>query len=117
MKQYIFIAIILFLITGCKEKCQKTNYKFSNYGEVIHLIEKTDFTFSDKCNTKKSSWIVSAEYYSCDSKKGFFILKTKKGAIYIHQNLPKNLWYQFKSTKSFGKFYNKKIKNKYQLIL
>ncbi len=116
MKKHILtIIIVAFSITAYSQNCNEIGNKFYNYQQAIKLIKTSDFAFTDKCNTSKSSWIIKAEYYSCDDKKGFFIIQTKR-KTYIHKNLPKRIWYQFKNATSFGKFYNAKIKKKYQLM-
>ncbi len=118
MKKYILsiTVTVIFSLISYSQDCKGLEKKFYNYEQAIKLIKKSNFAFTDKCNTSKSSWIVGAEYYSCDKKKGFFILYMKK-AFYIHKDFPKSLWYQFKKATSFGKFYNAKIRKKYQLIL
>ncbi len=115
-KQILTLTITIFAISCYSQDCRGLEKKFYNYQQAIKLIKTSDFAFTDKCNTSRSSWITGAEYYSCDNKKGFLLLQNKRGKIYIYINLPKNVWYQFKNTQSLGKFYNSRIRKKYQLI-
>lgn len=111
------VILISILSISCNsQNCSELKNDFSSYQEANKLINTTDFTFSDKCNTSKSSWILNAEYYSCDERTGYFLIKTKN-KTYIHKDIPKKLWNEFKNAESFGKFYNSKIKGKYQLII
>ncbi len=118
MNKQILTVVILFLSITCySQNCKEIESKLYNYQQAIKLIKSSYFTFSDKCNTSRSSWIVSAEYYSCDNSTGFLLIRTKRGKNYLHKNLPKKVWYQFKNTSSLGRFYNTKIKKKYQLMI
>jgi len=112
-----FLFVFVFISSSCNsQNCKELEGNFSNYEQAKKSIESTNFTISDKCNTSKSSWILGAEYYSCDKQTGYFFLRTNK-KTYIHKDLPKELWNEFKNADSFGKFYNGKIKGKYQLII
>ncbi|NLP59411.1 KTSC domain-containing protein [Lutibacter sp. B1] len=111
------LFLIGFFITSCNSQdCSNFKNSFSSYEQAKKIIETTDFELYDKCNTSKSSWILKAEYYSCDKKNGYLIIRTRK-KTYIHKRLPKKLWNEFKNADSFGKFYNARIKGKYQLII
>ena len=115
-KLLVFSFITLLSIPCNSQNCSDLKEDFTSYEQAEKSIENTNFTFSDTCNTSKSSWILGAEYYSCDNKNGYFLIKTKK-RTYIHKDLPKGIWNEFRNADSFGKFYNSKIKGKYQLII
>ena len=111
------LFIFVFISISCdSQNCTELKDDFLSYQEAKELIKVTEFTFSDKCDTNKSSWILNAKYYSCNQRTGYFLVKTKK-KTYIHKNIPKELWNEFKDAESFGKFYNSKIKGKYRLII
>jgi hypothetical protein len=112
--KYIFI---LFLSLSCKsQNCETLNENFSSYEVALKSIKATNFNVSEKLNTSKSIWIKGAEYYSCDEKQGYLLILTAK-KTYIHSNVPIETWYDFKKAESFGRFYNSRIKGRYQLIL
>lgn len=99
-----------------KNDCNNLQTNFNSYSDAINKIESTNFKFIDNVNTSNSSWIRSASYYSCDEKLGYFIFSTDK-RTYIHKDLPIGIWNSFKNASSFGRYYNYKIKNRYQLYL
>ena len=117
LKKYLLLCLIVLLSISCNtQNCSELKENFTSYEQAKKTIETTKFAFSDNCNTSKSSWILGAEYYSCDNINGYFLIETKK-ETYIHKNLPKEIWIEFKNADSFGKFYNSEIKGKYQLII
>lgn len=117
LTKILLLSFIALLSISCNsQNCSDLKEDFTTYEQAKRSIEKTNFTLSDTCNTSKSSWILGAEYYSCNNKNGYFLIKTKK-KTYIHKNLPKGMWNEFRKADSFGKFYNSKIKGKYQLII
>lgn len=96
--------------------CSKLPNSFSTYKEAESKILSAKFAFSDNVNTSKSSWVRGASFYSCDKKIGYFIIKTDK-RNYIYKNLPISIWNSFKNANSFGSYYDRNIKNRYQLYL
>lgn len=118
MKLIFILTIFFSTFVDCKsQNCETFPKSFESYEAAIQLIDLTEFEFKDNVNTLKSSWLSYAKYYSCDSKKGFFIIKTTKNYEYIHQDLPIEIWNQFKNAYSFGQFYNERIRGKYRLSL
>ena len=115
MKNLLFYLLFLVSISAyCQTDCNKLQSNFSSYNEAFKKIKSTTFKFTDYANTSKSSWIRGASFYSCDMKFGYLIIQTDDGN-YIHKNVPTNIWNSFKHAKSFGSYYNKNIKNRYQL--
>jgi hypothetical protein len=108
------ISILFLIIVSCSGNCDSISKKFNSYDEAISLVRSTNFSVEEKVNTD-SSWIDSIEYYSCDEVSGYLILNTKKGGSYIHENVPIEVWNEFKNADSFGRFYNKNIKGNYYL--
>ena len=111
--KYLF-SILVFVFLSCSGNCNSISKKFSSYDEAISIVRSADFSIEEKVDTD-SSWIDSIEYYSCDGVKGFLIVNTKSGASYIHENMPKEVWNEFKNADSFGRFYNQNIKGNYYL--
>lgn len=113
----LLIASVWLLFSSCNsQNCSDLRKEFTSYEQAKKSISSTSFTFSDKCNTSKSSWILGAEYYSCDGKTGYFIIEAKS-KNYIHSGVPIEMWHDFKNTNSFGSYYNRYLKGRYQLIL
>ena len=114
------LSIFVFgLLISChSQKCDSLilSNNISTYKAAIEALKSTNFLIEENCNTHKSSWILRAEYYSCNGKQGYFLITTSR-KTYIHYDLPLEVWNEFKNADSFGKFYNAKIKSKYQLHL
>lgn len=118
MKQIFILTIYLSSFINCQsQNCNTLPKHFASYEAALQLIDFAKFDFRDDVNTSRSSWLKEAKYLSCHSQKGFFIIRTKKNDVYIHQDLPVEIWYQFKKTNSFGQFYAKQIRGKYRLNL
>lgn len=110
------ILVIILVFLSCETKnCNDLPYTFKSYDEAIAKIKDASFEIEEEVDCQVSSWISGAVYRSCNGKTGFFILITKHGALYIHQDLPHKTWKKFKNADSFGTFYNRYIKGKYQL--
>lgn len=112
----IITFLIFIIIASCGTNCEEIPNSFSNYNQAQNVVLSSNFKFTDKADVSNSSWITSAKYLSCDKATGFFIITTGN-RTYIHQNLPLEVWEQFKKADSKGKFYNQNIKGKYQLEL
>ncbi len=118
MRKLIFIILIVWL-SGCnnKEDCRNLPKSFSSYQTAISEIKSKTFKIKDEADCSNSSWLLTASYYSCNEKTGYFIMTTKTGRKYIHEKVPVEIWQQFKKSDSFGSFYNTHIKGKFQLEL
>ena len=96
--------------------CENLPTSFSSYDEAKQAIEGTDFRIEETVNTSKSSWIRGAYYYSCDGKVGYFLLITDS-QDYLYAEVPLDIWYGFKNAESFGRYFNQRIKNEFQIEL
>lgn len=115
MKKLICLNFLFLILTSCTGKdCKDLPNSFLNYSQALIEVRKSDFAINETIDTSKSSWIEGLEFCSCDSKVGFLILKTRDQE-YIHQNVPIDLWRKFKSSNSFGGFYNSEIKGNYRI--
>ncbi|WP_367997935.1 KTSC domain-containing protein [Zobellia uliginosa] len=115
-KHIIPFLLILFSTSCSGQDCKTINDNFVSYENALKVIKSADFSYSDDCNTSKSSWINDAKYYSCDNKTGYLLLETKS-KTYIHKKIPIEKWNDFKKAESFGKYYNRNIKGRFQLVL
>lgn len=119
-KLNIFNLILVFSVLSnfsCNNyPCEKLPNSYSSYEEAIGIIENARFKQEERINTSKSSWIRAASYYSCDGETGCFILETDSKK-YIYSGLPVDIWQDFKKADSFGGYFNKNIKNRYQFKL
>jgi len=118
MKKLLSVIFIALLFFSChSQDCNNLPVNFKSYNEAISKIEKSKFKFEDEANTSRSSWITSAKYYSCDGIAGYFIYSTNRNHVYIHKDVPIEIWRQFKTASSLGSFYDNNIKYKYQIIV
>ncbi len=113
----IVILLIAFGSSGSEKAgmdCNDIPEYFTSYNEAQEIIFNAEYNYVDHANTSRSSWISHAGYLSCDGSYGFFFIETGS-RIYIHQDVPIELWYGFKEADSFGSFYNYYIKGRYWL--
>ena len=115
MKIIIYI-LSTFCLLGCNSKnCNEIPLNFKTYEQAVTEVENSTFKFKEE-TTKSSSWIEDANYYSCDMKTGFLIIETSSQK-YIHKDVPIRVWQEFNNSTSLGKYYNRNIKNRFQLYL
>lgn len=115
-KSLYLLATCLFITLACAgQDCNNLPQTFTSPEQATQMVKKTKFHYAYSIDTKKSSWIRSAAYKSCDGKSGFFLLVTKTGKEYLFQDMPIDVWERFKRAVSHGEFYNHHIRNKYQL--
>jgi hypothetical protein len=115
-KLSLFVFILLSLNAAGQTGCAGLPTAFRSYDDAVSTVRNFGFSFKDRVNTAKSSWIRGASYYSCDKRSGFLLISTDN-ETYIHANVPITVWYQFKSANSFGSFYSSNIRGRFQLRL
>lgn len=113
MNLFLFVLFTFFTSIEALD-CNKIPQSFSSYREAESIITTATWKLKDRVDCSKSSWIQEASFYSCDGHEGYFLMKTKEGKSYLHKDVPKSLWIQFKGAGSFGTFYNSYFKEKYQ---
>ncbi len=116
MKQFLILILCLFTISCKSQDCKGLPASFDSYTEARDAIKDATFSVTDKLPYGKSSWIMSANYYSCDGKTGYLIYTTDKGREYIHEKVPVAVWKAFKNAPSSGSYYVANIKGRYRLV-
>lgn len=106
--------VLLFTVVSCGSNCKNLPDSYENLEEARSIILNTNFAYKDYYDVSESSFITSANYYSCDGMTGYLILGIK-GRMYIFQNLPIRKWQVFKNSKSKGNYFNNAIKGRYSL--
>lgn len=118
IKATVSMLLILILVSACNApKCNQLPVSFETYAEAISLIKSSSFSLNETANTSGSSWIKSAQYFSCDDATGYFIYRTNDGKEYIHNEVPADIWDGFKNANSKGAYYDSHIKGRYRLKL
>ncbi|MCG2760595.1 MAG: KTSC domain-containing protein [Candidatus Delongbacteria bacterium] len=120
MRKFYILFILVFSFSCSKDKqnisnCSQITTPYKSYEEANNTVESVDFKYKDEVNTAKSSWIRGAQYYSCDGSTGYLVYQTDKKE-YIHQQVPIEVWKEFKNAESFGRFYIKNLKHKYRVV-
>lgn len=118
MKKLILLPCLLFFLTAIQaQTCKDLPTHFNSYDEAVSKVESASFQIKDKVDCYSSSWVSKATYHSCDGETGYFILYTTEGKSYIHKDIPLWVWKQFKNADSYGSYYSRNIKGKYQFKL
>lgn len=112
----IITLLFFFILTSCGNNCDEIPNSFSNYDRAKEIVLSSNFKLTDKADVSGSSWITSAKYFSCDDLSGFFVIETGN-RTYIHQDMPYEVWENFKNANSKGSFYSRHIRGNYQLKL
>lgn len=117
MKKYILLLFSCVCLISCDaQDCKDLPSSFDSYNEARDAIKDVTFILTDRLPSGKSSWIMSANYYSCDGKTGYLIYTTDKGKEYIHEKIPVSIWKAFKNVPSSGSYYVANIKGRYRLV-
>ena len=115
MKQLLLcISVLIISFESFAQSCNQLPLQFESFSIANRQITGSTFQFVDNLKISKSSWIRSAQYYSCDNITGYFFLITDH-KTYIHKDVPIQLWKNFVSTSSYGNFYNINFKGKFPL--
>jgi hypothetical protein len=116
MKNLVLLFFMVFASSCQGQECEALPKSFGSYSEALSKITDASFSITDSVDTPSSSWITGANFYSCDKAKGFLIIETSK-KNYIFKNVPITVWSNFKNADSYGKFYSKYIRGKFQLAI
>lgn len=118
MKHISFVIAFCLLLSfaGHGQSCKDLPDKFYSYSQAINAIQNATFKTTDNLPYGKSSWIIGANYYSCDGYSGYLVYKTDKGKEYVHEKIPIKIWTEFKMASSSGSYYVHNIKGKYRLV-
>jgi hypothetical protein len=97
--------------------CPIQNSLYPTYQKAVSEIRNGNYEYSDSKNMASSSWVKSAEFYSCDAATGCLIMTTKANRDYIHFGVPMDVWKMFKSASSYGSYYSRNLKGRYSFII
>ena len=117
MKRLSLLIALIFVglyLNATEDNCSQVSNDWKTEKEAIAQIQTASFKTSDLVRPDETSWMTSAQFYSCDDQFGYLIVKSEK-KTFIHQDVPKAVWLALKDAKSIGGYYNFYIKNKYKL--
>ncbi len=109
-------TVLVFILLANIVFSNNCDVSFSTYSQAVKYVQSHSFKLTDEIDCNRSSWIRSAKYYSCDGETGFMIFTTDT-YIYIHKELPIDIWDEWKEASSLGSFYNENIKHRYHMYL
>ncbi|RZK31119.1 MAG: KTSC domain-containing protein [Hymenobacter sp.] len=112
-----YLAIASFIaLASCSNKSSEIPESFTSYKEANQKISAGNYKIEETVDVSRSSWIKGAKFYSEDGQSGYLFLKVGNRE-YIHKGVPIDVWNQFKTADSFGKYYRANIMHRYQLQL
>lgn len=86
---------------------------FTTYDEAVQYVRGHYSGVS--IDTRRSSWITSAEYYPAGGLR--YLILGMRGRPYIFAGVPPQVWAEFKEAPSLGRYYNQNIRGRYRLEL
>jgi hypothetical protein len=89
---------------------------FRSYDEAIRYVTRSGRFSCENVDTSKSSMVRSATFCTDGSEIGYAIFNLN-GRNYIHAEVPRSLWQEFKKADSFGRFYIHNFRGRYRLGL
>ena len=109
---FFMLFIVHFTLNAFTENCAVSSFKWKSEKEALNKLEKIKFLVSESFINESESWLLSANYYSCDGKNGYLVIRCQK-KYYLHSSVPMVVWTDLKNARSKGGFYNFYIKEKY----
>jgi predicted small lipoprotein YifL len=114
MKKIIFILMISFSLFSCGKKgCEDLQPTYASQPEALKAIRVADFQVKETQTTANSSSIKRIEYYSCDGAKGYLVVYNLSGDIWLHRDVPIEVWQGLKSAEFMRNYYNDNVKDKF----
>src|SRR6476659_2451330 len=118
MKTFLLLLLLGLQLNSYSQDCKDLPSKYSSSSEAINRVKNSTFILRDKIPDDKSPKIVSANYYSCDGEYGYIIYVVgNRARSYIHTQVPKKVWLEFKNAVSSEAYYESNIKGKYKIEL
>lgn len=113
MKKLILLGLILFSSYASVAYAETPH--FSSYDQAVSYVQEN---YKADVINPTSKAIYRAEYYPADGE-GFLIIyfQSNPSKGYIYRGVPEEVWREFKSADSKGKFYNAYIKGRYRFNL
>ncbi|HMJ48684.1 MAG TPA: KTSC domain-containing protein [Ferruginibacter sp.] len=118
MKTLFICLLLLSHFNSHSQDCKGLPSRYSSSSEAINRVKNSSFVLKDKLPDGKSEKIVSANYYSCDGEFGYMVyVYGKRARSFIHAQVPKNIWLEFKNAPSSEAYYDSNIRDKYKIEL
>lgn len=108
----LVLIIVCFTQISCVWDCESLVKEKSTYFDAVSDIRRSNYLYEDGFLSPESSWILGAEFYSCNYSDGYMIIQTS-GGDYLYSNVPRDIWKDFKMSDSKGRFFHEHIKGRY----
>lgn len=113
----LLFLTIQFVFYSCKTRnCNNIPDVFHSYEEAMKTIKNKSFELVDSVIVNNGSLIVSAKFYSCDRKTGYFFRTHYNGSEFFVSKVPISLWEEFKKSENKEFFYNDKINENFTSV-
>ncbi|MFA0964127.1 hypothetical protein AB9P05_20125 [Roseivirga sp. BDSF3-8] len=89
--------------------CNNVPRDLGNRVQAIQTLQDTEFTFEQSLETLQVFGVKKATYYSCDGNLGYLVVNTYR-RNYLYENVPRELWENFKNAYSIDGFFTKNLK-------
>lgn len=117
MVKLLIVLSFVMSVCSCKTRnCDGIPDEFHSYEEAIDVIKSKSFNVEDSVIVDNGSFMLSASYYSCDGKVGYFFYKRKSGMEYFVSDVPITVWQEFRKSDNREDYYNKNIDDKYTSV-
>jgi hypothetical protein len=112
----VLVPALIFQATAKAQTCDDLPANFRSYNEATRAIQNTSFVLTDELPFGKSSWFLSAAYYSCDNYFGYLVYSTQDRKEHILEGVPLKVWTEFKTAKVTVTYYIQNVKGKYRMV-
>ena len=118
MKNLLCVLLLLVFLNAPAngQTCDDLPANFRSYAEAIRAIQNTTFELTDELPFGKSTWFLSAAYYSCADYFGYMVYSTQNRKEHILERVPLKVWAEFKGAKVTATYYIQNIKGKYRMV-
>ena len=103
-----------FLVGPQKTDCDSLPALFTDHHQALKMIRGANFRFTQDFEIRRNTGFRGANFYSCDNRNGFLIVKVNDQSI-IFPDVPKQIWDEFIGSNNMEGYYYKIKKDYTQL--
>jgi len=104
-----------FVVGPQNTTCDSLPEIFQNKAIALDQIRAAKFRFTQQFEIVRPSGFQGANYYSCDGKNGFLLVKNDNQNI-IFKDVPTKIWEEFIQSNNMEGYFLKKIKQQYPTL-
>lgn len=95
--------------------CQELPDSFDDLQSALTAIKSSRFYYEQKIKTTRKNGLMGANYYSCDFKNGYLIIRFDN-VEQLYPQVEMALWKRFQQTRDIDGFYAREIRVLPQII-